>query len=80
MMLCLTPYAAGWNGGCEHDFWNGIATERASFWLDSKRRPRNWLTGFIRAEGFNTPLLAAVKKVLNPECNSTGGSARVSTR
>ena len=28
--------------------------------------------GFIRAEGFNTPPLGAVKKVLNPECNSTG--------
>jgi hypothetical protein len=26
---------------------------------------------FIRAEGFNTPLLGAVKKVLNPECNTT---------
>jgi len=27
---------------------------------------------FIRAEGFNTPSLGAVKKVLNSECNSTG--------
>jgi len=26
----------------------------------------------IRAEGFNTPPLGAVKKVLNPECNSAG--------
>ena len=27
---------------------------------------------FIRGDGFNTPLLAAVKKVLNPESNSSG--------
>jgi len=35
--------------------------------------PRSLAAGqFIRAEGFNTPPLGAVKKVLNPECNSTG--------
>jgi hypothetical protein len=27
---------------------------------------------FIRAEGFNTPPFRAVKKVLNPECNTSG--------
>jgi len=28
------------------------------------------LSFFIRAEGFNTPLLGAFSKVLNPECNT----------